>query len=239
MAEKVAHSKISVYDIFFANKTRKTYSNIIFGLTLVIILIVFALRPTITTISKIKEKISRYEQINPVLETKLNNFRNLSRQYGNSGSAGLKDQIEFLNKVFASTNDIQNIVNNIFKRASDTDVIITAFSPDFPVTSGLVSTSEFEASSSSPSSNYYKITISAQSVDIESARKFIGSLEGIREFPVPSRITEISITNLKNIPQESSDDNKITSIEQIDTEVNVVEISLTIIIYLDNTKIAL
>lgn len=195
---KIHHSKINIYDFFFANKARKTYTNLGISLILIIILLIFALRPTILTIGKIRDKITQYEQVNEKVEKKIENAQNLAQQMSRTSSdypGGLEEELTFLDKVFFNDPNIKTVYNNLHRRADDSSVVIRNFTPKYVYNNPNVNATEFDQTPASPSTKYYEMSFSVESKNLGNVEKFVETLEGFQQNPIFSRIKSISISN--------------------------------------------
>jgi hypothetical protein len=217
MAEDVKFTKVNLYEFLFANKTRKTYTTLALTLVLVIVLLTFALRPTLLTVSTIKEKIKEYDSLNTLLEKKVAASQILQSQMNTSSTdidKGLKDEIDFLGKVFQGSYGLKSIYLNILKRADTNKIIVSSITPNYQ-SSGA---GGFENLPASPSDSYYSIDIVAAGNSLEDIQNWAKSLETSVQFPIFSRLSSFSI------------------LKQTDS-LNQYGIKLSLIIYLDQTKL--
>lgn len=217
--KKVSHVKTSVYDLFSASKARKTYTNIGVSLLLIITFLIFALVPTIQTIDKVTDKISIYEELNPKLSGEIDAIRVLSNQKDSE----YKNEIEFAEKVFQDSSDFTVVYHNIDMRAKKFQVQIIDISFNYPDES----LPQQDTITNPPTSSVYQISISYQTSKIENAIGFISSLEGFKEFPIPSRIQSSQISdaeaNAKINPQSTA------------TSTVPISGSVSLIVYLDQS----
>lgn len=185
-----SHTNVSFYDFFYANKQKKTYTNLIVSIILIIVFTVFALRPTINTIGEIEDKIEEYEKINQQLQTKLSSAQTLSNQVNQSvTNGGSKEAIELVDLVFTDKENLVLVYKNLESRAEEHKVAITSISVKFSDdTEGGVQ-SEFDNTSfQSPSSKLFSLSLSIESKSIDDLMSFIESLEGYQNNPFFTRI---------------------------------------------------
>ncbi len=229
---KTNHSKVSIYDFFYANKTRKAYTMLGISLILIIILVVFALLPTIKTIGRIRENISVYKELNDTAETKIKASQNLQTQQNTTSEEspdGLKNEINFMNKVFFHDYSIESLYLNIKERAEKNGVRIVNIDSTYEVEGSSVNSEDFDSSSYSPSTYSYGFDLSIQAKDTDDLFAFIKSIEGPDEFPVFARIADMSITDHRFKIEEGGGDEKPK--EYLDA-------TMKFIIYLDETRYA-
>lgn len=225
MSDSVKHTKLNVYDFFLSTTVRKTYTNLGVSLILIIILIFFALMPTIKTIDVIKEKISAYETINKKLDTKIKSAKNLNDQMtldSTKSPKGLKSEIEFLNKVFFFDTSFTELYENLHRRADENHVAITSFTPKYQSETSN-SQKSFENSPVSPSSSFYELNLNIESKNITDVENFLSQLEGHKNFPIFSRIKNVSIKDNIDTLAETGDERIITA-------------NITMVIYLDSSR---
>jgi hypothetical protein len=232
MAEvTVKHSKANIYEFFFSNKKRATYSNLGISIVLVIVFLVFALRPTILTIGSIKTKIKDYEVLNKKAEAKISASKLLQDQMNltsDESANGLKDQIEFINKTFQYNYSLKSIYTNVVQRAKASNVAIRSLVPEFP--GQQVAISSFDNSSESPSDTSYFLNISVEGRDMASVENFIKTLEGYENFPLISRLNSASIVDEAESAKISEDPTSL----KLNTHVVVGSVQL--IVYLDKSR---
>ncbi len=197
-AEKgIKHSTVNVYDFFFSNKTRRTYTNLAVSLGLIIVFLVFALRPTILTVGTIKEKIKEYEQYNEKVEAKIAASQKLQQQLTQTGSEspdGLKDEIDLMNRVFQSEYGVKVLYENFKKRADDYRLVLKSLAPKY-TTNYNATSPDYDYSQITPSGLNYELNISVEGKSQDDVLSFINSLEGASNFPIVSRVKAISITD--------------------------------------------
>lgn len=195
--DSVAHTKASLYDIFYASKARQTYTYLGVSLILVIVFLAFALVPTITTIGTVQEKIAAYDTLNTALKAKLETAKKLDAQMNTTSTDspnGLKDEIGFMNKVFMTNYDLKPVYTNIYKRSKDNNSTINSITPKFPtVDSGGKQVDTFVVPASSQG---YELILAMSSTTIENAVNFVKSLESYSENPLICRVKGFSITDI-------------------------------------------
>lgn len=229
----IKHSKANIYDFFFSNKKRATYTNLGISLVLIIVFILFALRPTIVTIGNIKSKIEQYQTVNRNAESKIKAAKNLQSQINTSSdevSGGLKDEIDYVNKVFQESLSLKSIYTNLIKRAEIHNVVVRNITPNYP-NGEISSVTNFDVSEFSPSQASYTLNFTIEAKDFISIENYIKSLEGYQNFPLLSRIHSINITDefeSAKISEDTTVDNKKIS--------QLVVANIQMVIYLDETR---
>jgi hypothetical protein len=234
MAEqKVSHTRASLYDIFYASKAKKTYTNLGVSLMLIIVFLIFALVPAISSIGDVQKKILSYENINNDLNIKYEAAKTLDRQYNTLSSEsqdGLKEEIDFLNRVFMYKYDVKPVYANLYKRASESEVSILTIAPKFP-NADEVNTATLDITKV-PSVRTYEMDIAFRTNDMANVSKFLKSMEGYKEAPIFSRIETVSITDLNNTAKLNNADNPQNSTS------TGISFSVTLVIYLDTSRFA-
>jgi hypothetical protein len=229
----VKHSKANIYEFFFANKKRATYTNLGICLILILIFLLFALRPTILTIGSIKSKISQYEELNIKAEAKIKAGQKLQDEMNLSAddsANGMKNEIDYLNKVFQSDYNMKTVYSNIIQRAKDSNVAIRSIVPVYPSenNTGL----GFDTTDGSPSPSWYTLTLSVEGKDLQSVESFVRRLEGYQNFPVLSRVSGMNISNeIESAKVNSGDISNATT-----KTARVVVCNVQLVIYLDETR---
>lgn len=220
--KKPSHSSVSFYDFFYSNKQKKTYVNLIAGIILIIVFILFALRPTITTIGEIQAKTEEYEGINEQLEKKLTNARQLIDQLTLTLSqGGQKESIEYLNQLLVEDVQLNLIVTNIYERAKDNNVAISTLDITYPDEGDFGFRSDDDTDLSvAPTSKLFSINYTFESADFSDMIDFIGELEGYETFPIFSRMLNISITD----NEKSQELQEATTEEDSDLDENEEEV---------------
>ncbi len=103
--KNISATKISLYDLFYASKTQKTYTNLGISLILMILFLIFALVPTVQKLDEIRERIDVYEALNTDVKQKIQAAQMLDNQINNTSldnPPGVKDEIEFAKKLFVN-----------------------------------------------------------------------------------------------------------------------------------------
>jgi hypothetical protein len=233
----VKHSKANLFDYFFANKTRKTYTNIGISLILIIVFLVFALRPTISTVGTIKKKIADYEKYNALAEKKINAAKNLQNQLNLSSAeseTGLKEEIAFLDKIYMYNYSLKTIYQNLVVRANQSNVVLRGIIPTYKTT-GFTDTA-FETLPSAPSLSKFNINVSLEGKDMASVEAFLRTLEGAENLPLISRVSSVSVVDgISAAKLAASQDEK--TVTQTVSEPKTITFSLDLIVYLDPSRI--
>lgn len=229
---KVNHSKISFYEIFFSTQKRKTYTNLGVSLILIIVLLFFALRPTILTIGKIREQIKDYERVNLAVKSKVEASQQLAQQMSFSSadySGGLKDEIDFLNSVFFADPNVKLFYQNMYQRANKNKVILKSLTPKYPLNSEalVLSPDIFDQTIAAPSLKNYEINLLFEAKELKDIEGFVASLEGYSVNPIVSRVKNFTINN-------QIEDSKVK--KNTSSATKVISGSVTIIIYLDSSR---
>ena len=224
MSDNVKHTKVNLYDFFFANKVRKTYTNLAITLILLIILVLFAIRPTLTTIEGIKNKTKDYKEQNNKALNKINAEKALQKQINfglNDTPGGFREAIEFVKKSFLNSNDYEIIYTNLYNRASKNNITIRNLVPS-PATQ--TTSNEFDLSSDSPSESSFDLTVAFEGKNIKDVQAFLNTLEGSKNFPIPSRVKAITISDLFQL-------NKIENTLDQNKRQEIVEFNVVFTIY--------
>jgi hypothetical protein len=236
MANKIHHTQLNLYDLFFANKKRKTYTNLGISLILIIILLIFALRPTILTIGKIRDKIRQYEDVNTKVEHKIEAAQSLAQQMTQSSEDtpfGLEQEITFMDSVFFQDANIKTFYKNIHDRADKNNVAIKNVSPKytFSALNNNPNYVEFDQSPASPSTKYYEVSMSLEAKSLGDIEKFIQTVEGYEQNPIFSRVRSLTISN-------HLEESKVkgASSETKASDLTVVNCNMVMIVYIDDTR---
>lgn len=212
----ISTTKISLYDLFYASKTQKTYTNLGVALTLTILLLVFALVPTIQKLDTVREQIDLYERLNSDVKQKIETAQILENQIARTSvdsPSGMKDEIEYGRKAFLSPRSIDILFFNLYKRASDNNVQISSFTPKINDETLL----QNETLKSSPTTTYFEVNLTANAQSYTDLVNFINSLEGYKNMPIVSRVKDLSITDvvasnqLANQQKQQENNDKTTS----------------------------
>ncbi len=201
--KSISATKISLYDLFYASKTQKTYTNLGIALLLIILFLVFVLVPTIQKLDEIKERISVYEALNADVRQKIQTAQVLDRQINNTSldnPPGLKEEIEFARKSFLSTKSLDVLLLNLYERSKRNSIEIINFVPKTPDELDQQENIPF-----SPSYTYFEVNLAAQAKNYDDIINFVNSLEGYENMPIASRIKSLDITDINTLSQLSSD----------------------------------
>jgi len=231
MDQSIAHTRASLYDIFYATKAKRTYTNLGVSLLLIILFLVFALIPTITTIGTVQQKIEAYKTLNSSLKAKIDSARRLDAQLNNSSSEssnGLKDEIDFMNKVYMTNYDLKPLYVNLYNRAQASNTRILSISPKYPASE--FGTTIVDNYKSAPTTQGYEISLSMVANDIRSANAFVKSLEGYQEMPIILRVNSFALNDINSALKL----NPVTNNSQSST--NGVTFTVSLIIYTDQTR---
>lgn len=229
MPKKINHSKINLYDFFFANKARRTYTNLGFSLLLIIVFLFFALRPTILTIGTIQEKTKEYKELNSLVEQKLSAKRTLKEQLTQTSSDspnGLKSEIDFMNDVFTDSYAFKDLYNNILDRANKTNVALKTITPQYQATRSSIT--DFDASKRSPSNRFYEINIVIEAKSMTDVELFIKNIETYSRFPIFSRLKSMTINNEIEAAK---------LLNRTGSANNIINVNIGMVIYLDSTRL--
>jgi hypothetical protein len=224
MTDKVKHTKVNLYDFFFANKVRKTYTNVGITLLLTIVLVLFAIRPTLTTIQGIKNKITDYKAQNNKALNKINAEKALQKQINfglNDTPGGLREAIEFVRKAFLQNDSYETIYTNIYSRANKHNIVIRSIVPSAAVAN---SANSFDMSSDAPSESSFDLNVSFEGKDIKEVQAFLETLEGSKNFPIFSRIKTITINDMMEL-------NKVEKVLDENKRQQVIEFNVVFTIY--------
>ena len=231
MAKTLNISKLDLYAFFFSSNTRKTYTNAAVSLILILILIIFAIAPTLSTISDVLGKIDVYKAANAKASEKLTNSESLLEQIVFTDSnqpPGLKDQIDFLNNVYMKDASLQKIYFNLHQRANNNNVAIQNLSANTinATTSTKLGASSFDTSIYSPAISSYDLSLVVQSKNLDDLYAFINSLEGYKNLPIFSRIKDISIDDQidQNVDKNAA------------TKANIISATIDLVIYINKSN---
>lgn len=110
-----------VYHYILDNKSRKTYSLITATFAFISILIIFAIYPTLNSISQIVKKTEEYKVINQKQKEKILNFYNLQGQASNGiTNNGLNEYISFFDKTFLpDTLNVEEIFTDVINKSTN------------------------------------------------------------------------------------------------------------------------
>lgn len=232
--KKVSHSKLRFYDVFLESKTKRTYTNLIASLVLIIVFLVFALRPTITTIGEIRDEIDTYKEYNQKLKRKADNANVLNQQFTQT----LTQQINFIDEVFFTDPNLKDFYNNIKIRADESDVAIKNFSViDAPIANN-EDFADYDNSVNSPGSSHYTVEFTVQSFRKDDLKDFLSKLEGYQNFPVFSRVT--SFLFLDEEIKHELDELVLVEDEDEDEEIipsELKQMTITMVVYQDSQKV--
>lgn len=220
--DTVAHTKTSLYDLFYSTKEKRTYTNLGVSLVLIIVFLTFALVPTLTTLDTIQDSIKEYTQLNKGLKQKVEAIRSLTSQRNNDA----KDEVDFLQKTFTSNLEINSLYINIYRRAKDTNVKIITLNPKYPTSGTNVSG---DTVANLPSEYAYEVQINATADKVSDISSFINTLESAENMPIPMRVKTISVVDLAQSSKSQSRVN--TTVPQNATGYTI---DLTLLIYLDS-----
>lgn len=229
----VAHTKSSLYDLFYASKAKKTYTNLGVSLILIIIFLVFALMPTIQTIDTVREKIAIYQVYNLKVAKKVANAKTLEQQRTTSGSGGLKDEITFLNKSFLFDYNLLPIYDNFYRRAADNNVRIISINPRLNTGAGF-DQANLDSIQGAPSTLAYQVTVNAQAKTLQNTLKYIKTVESYKEMPLLIRVRSVSISD--QIESQKVTD-ELNGTNDQDSSVKGVSVSMTFFVYLDGSRV--
>lgn len=225
----VSHKKANLYDLFYASKARKTYTNLGVALILLIVFLVFALVPTLQTLDTVQEKIETYEKLNSLVKTKINTAKVLNNQINltsKESPTGLKDEIEFAQRSVLTHKDIDILYHNVYQRAKMNNVTLEYITTQFY-------DSKFtkdDTIQNAPSSSFYEVNFTASAYDQTSMINFIKSLEGYDNMPIISRIKDLSIADAEAV-KKISDTQKDNEKDNEADNGKKYQISFTIIVY--------
>ncbi len=228
--QTIPHYQANLYDIFYASKAKKTYTNIGVSLILIIVFLAFALVPTLTTLDDIQDKIIAFKKVNTGLKTKIESIKKLSTQRETNDDGGLKNEIDFLDKVFVSNLNLNSIYINLSRRAKNSNIKIQSITPNYPQDS---SSEIGDFVLNAPSDISYELQVSILAPDRQSLVDFVKSLEGPRNIPIPIRIKSLLISDLQEEAKSRTKTNNDTNSNQAETGINA---DITIIVYLDNSR---
>ena len=219
----VSHKRITLYDIFYASKAKKTYTNLGIALLILIVFLVFALVPIIQTLDTVREKIEVYTSINATAIAKINAAKVLRIQIENTSSEndrGLKDEIEFVNKTILTQDNLDIIYNNVYQRAKQNNIQINSITPKFSDNRNILE----DIIINPPSDSFFEVGFSATAPNMNSAVNFFKSLEGYDNMPIVSRVKNITFSDTVASARlaETQNNNVIT---------NSIQITFTIQIY--------
>jgi Tfp pilus assembly protein PilO len=108
MAEKEAQTQNLVGVLKGSSQKNQGYIFTAITVVVAVILIVFAIRPTITTIIRINNEISEKKELNTSLDNKINALSQLDKQYTTS-----KDDFNNLKLLYPADNDFSLVLANI------------------------------------------------------------------------------------------------------------------------------
>lgn len=237
MDKTIAHTKASLYDIFYATKAKRTYTNLGISLLLIIFFLVFALIPTITTIGTIQEKIIAYKNLNSLLKAKIESAKKLDKQLNTTSSEspdGLKEQIDFMNKVYMKDYDLETIYINLYERAKSANVKILAITPKYLQNDvSAASVDDFELA---PTSHGYELVLSMISNDMRSINNFLKSIEGYQEMPIICRVKSLVINDTEAASNLNMEGDRVK--ENPETYKRGINFTVNLIVYIDQTRYA-
>lgn len=113
---------------FYNQPVAKISLELFFSITLVILLAIFAVKPTLETIAKLNAEIAEKQELTDSLSSKLTALQSASRLYAES-----RDKIGLLAEAMPPSPQLLTLLKIIERIASDTNVVITSMSlSDFP-----------------------------------------------------------------------------------------------------------
>jgi Tfp pilus assembly protein PilO len=108
MAEKKVNTAEYIKIIKESPEKQRSYIFFGFSLVVAILLILFAIRPTVTTISRINKEMKEKARINTLLEQKINTLNNLDKEY-----AANREAFDALKLVCPADNNFSLFLSNI------------------------------------------------------------------------------------------------------------------------------
>ncbi len=108
---------------FYAKPVAKISLEMFFSLTLVIVLAVFAIKPTLGTIAQLRTEIEQKEELVGRLQSKNNTLQSAKQQYAQE-----EVNIELLSQALPPTADLIPALKTVEKIATDTNVIMRSAS---------------------------------------------------------------------------------------------------------------
>ncbi len=196
MYKDIHANKLSLKNIFYYNKQRKTYIELAVSLIIIVVFLIFALIPTIGTIDKVQESIKRYEEIKSTQQQILDQGRALN-ELSNETNGTLVQEIQYLNKIIPNQTDIRLIYVNIYNRAKRTNTVIKNIKINESNTRQSLS-----ETNNLLSPVYITLELQIDNNTVNELNEFIKLIEGPNAFPFPSIITRINIQD----PNEKMDD---------------------------------
>lgn len=198
MYNDIHANKLSLKNIFYYNRQKKTYIELAISLIIIVIFLVFALIPTIGTIDKVQESIKRYEEIRDKQKQILDQGRALS-SLANETNGTLIEEIKYLHKIIPNQTDIRLLYVNIYNRAKKTNTVIKNIKINQSSTSSANANIFL-------SPNFLELELQVETDSINDLNEFIKQIEGPQVFPFPSIITKVNIQD-PNINSEQTTGN--------------------------------
>lgn len=108
---------------FYAKPVARLSLEMFFSISLVILLAVFAIQPTLGTIAQLRSEIEQKEALVVKLQSKNNTLQSAKQQYAQE-----EENIELLSQALPSTADLIPALKTLEKIATDSNVIIRTLS---------------------------------------------------------------------------------------------------------------
>ncbi|MCX8035156.1 MAG: hypothetical protein N3A71_02640 [Candidatus Dojkabacteria bacterium] len=221
MYNDIHANKLSLKNIFYYNRQRKTYVELAISLIIIVVFLIFALIPTIGTIDKVKESIEKYEEIKEKQKRILDQGRKLE-SLSNEEIGSLSQEIQYLHKIVPNQTDIRLIYVNIYNRARKTNTVIKSIKLNEPKSS--ISSNIFLSSKS------LEVELQLENNSINDLNQFIKQIEGPQAFPFPSMITKVNIQD-PNIRTEESSNNTSNNQNQEENSARNIQSNLTMLLF--------
>lgn len=109
----------------------KSYSFVVVTLIVVLVLVIFAIQPTLVTISRITTEIEQKKRISKELDTKIKAIASLSKQYNDETYGPMFSDLALL---FPGQGDFSLMMANIYSLASKNGLELTNIGFDAPDT---------------------------------------------------------------------------------------------------------
>ena len=185
--KKVSYKGLTVRELYYAGIRKKTYFELGMFLMVFLILLIFALIPTIDTLDSVNERIAFYTGLNGKVDDKLSLARSLNQLI----FVDLKEELEFLRDVAPDIKKLHLVYLNIYLRAKQANVSITS-----------INLADTDRGARDPDpfyrdSYFFKLKLAGSCDSFNDVIKFIELLEP-SNFPILSRIDSIGIVKDEN-----------------------------------------
>ena len=193
----------NAYSYLFQDKARKTYTLLTITFALLAVLIVFAILPTVTSITQIFKKISDYQTIQNQQQAKILAILNLDKQAQNSVSnGGINEYIQFIDSTFLPNDSSQErIYNDLVSKQKEVGsslvVIRTGEDTPYPGSTHLRSVA---------------YTISLEDKDKTNIDKFLGLLRNSQVLYSISKVDMLSPASTVTSPDDTTQTNYTATI---------------------------